>query len=196
MSTYFLIILSLYMIGNSLSYKNPYQTLKVGSFHSLPYIYKSYLDLINSVNNSNTTISMDKLYLIKKAYIEIKVSRRKEKEEGDDEPIIGLIKVGKQCTIALIIFYITLSVVYYALKFARFVLLKLYFVLIVNIVIFNILQTFFISFINDVSIQYFLTMILSISFLSFRYFSKNRGKMIENCNKGYGEFKDVESENN
>jgi hypothetical protein len=190
----FLILLSLNQIFKVYGYQNPYQTLRVGPFHSLSYIYQVYLDLVETIKKTNSKEIIDKLEIIKRAYLEIKLSRFKEKEEGPDELFTGILTVAKQCTMAIIIFYFSLVILHHILKFVFWLFKECYLFFIMNIVIFQLLQNFFMPLINNVKVQYMLTLVLSVSVLLFRYYSrKQKEKSLSGSTYSYGVFQDEPS---
>ena len=173
------------LLKTAISYQNPYQTLQVGSYHSLSYIYNVYLELVEKLNNTNSSDIMEKIYRYKRAYLEIKVSRIKEKEDGGDNVTLGLLNVSKQCTMAIIIFYLALQFLYSLFMILKVCIQKIYLYLIINIVIFHFLENFFMPI--NIKLQYMFTFTLSLSIMIFRSYSR---KKQVNLNNNYAKFLD------
>ena len=184
-NNFLIMLICIVSLKTTINYQNPYQTLRVGSYRSLAYINDVYLELVEKFSKTNSSEIREKLFELKRAFIEIKVAR--QKEETYESLITGLLKVGKQCTMAIIIFYLTLLFLYYLFFILKKFIKVSYAFFIMNIVIFYTLENFFMALIINIKLLHMISFVFSLCIFIIRYYSR---KNQVDSNKNYEKFYD------
>jgi hypothetical protein len=167
-------------------YRNPYQTLNVGSYHSLSYIYSVYQELKQQIIDTKGGDLNEELEKLKSAYNAIKGVRKRESENGDDEYFKGILDTTQQCIVVLAITYIGFAIVYFLIKLLFTLCQHTYKFFIITLVTFFVLDNFFLTVVRSFQVRLFLSVTVSFVFLVV----KNKGAQSE---KEYKPFNNEES---
>jgi hypothetical protein len=122
--------------------ENPYRVLGVAPYQRLFKISKIYKDHIKRLNESDKDDYRRKTDRFKKAYDEIKSSRKVEHEEIEDNILSGLIHLLEQCFISVCLAWIFITAILKLLYFSKHFLVKNKDIILASIVLYNIYDTF------------------------------------------------------
>lgn len=138
-------------------YKNPYQVLGVASVQNMNSVTQQYQLLIQKYHSDQ-----EKLNQFKVSYEEILFTRSRIKDYQNENVIEGIYRVGKDCSMAIIVFYAMCLLLYYVIELFCF-LISLTLRYIFSLIFTNfLLDTFFCDMISLIWIQAIITILISI----------------------------------
>lgn len=161
----FLIFLGIISLDTIVS-ENPYRVLGVAPFHKLSKIRKIYKNHIRSLNEFDRDDYRRKSDRLKKAYEEIKSSRKVEHEEIEDNILSGLVHLLEQCFISVCLAWIFITVIHKLLYFSKHFLVNNKEIILASIVLYNIYDNFLYDKLMHDSVN------VTVSFMSVLLFLK------------------------
>jgi hypothetical protein len=116
--------------------------LGVAPYQRLSKIKKIYKNLLKNQNSSEVEEFRKASERLKKAYDDIKSSRKVEHEEIEDNILSGLVHLLEQCFISVSLAWIFLAFIYKSISIIRILLTSYLKLIIFTIVVYNIYDVF------------------------------------------------------
>jgi hypothetical protein len=169
----FLAIISL----DTIVTENPYRVLGVAPYQRLSKIRKIYKDHIKRLNESDRDDYRRRTDRFKKAYEEIKSSRKVEHEEIEDNILSGLIHLLEQCFISVCLSWIFITALFKLLYFSKHFLVKNKEIILASIVLYNIYDNFLYHILMHETVH--VTFSFMLILLSLKLITEHRPKLFK-----------------
>ena len=138
----FILIFGLSILNFIIS-ENPYRVLGVAPYQKLSKIKKVFRNLFEKQNISDKEEYRRKTERLKKAYEDIKSSRKVEHEEIEDNILSGIMHLLEQCLISLFLAWLFINIIFKIISFAKGFIRNFYDILLIAIIFYNIYDIFF-----------------------------------------------------
>ena len=138
----FIVLFGLTLL-NIIFAENPFRILGVAPYLKLTKIQKIYKNHLEKLNISDKDEFRRKVERLKKAYDDIKSSRKVEYEEIEDNIVSGLFHLLEQCSISIVLAWLIIVIIFNIISITKNFLRNYYFVVFICIIFYNIYDVFF-----------------------------------------------------